>query len=132
MGRRTDESGAALVEFAIVGVPLMTIIFGGLVMMLDASKLGLTWQQIEFASEATAKCVATNNPPNCPPADPASYAASLVNVVTVPSSAFRVSAQSCGTRVDASYSYTPLWMQASYFAAFLPASVPVTTSACYP
>lgn len=130
---QTNERGAALVEFAIIGVPLVLMMFGGLVFMLDQSKLSIAWQQIEFASEATAKCISTNNPPNCPPTDPASYAASLVHVVTVLPSTFTISPnQPCGNKVDASYTYIPMWMQSSYFAEFLPASVPVTASACYP
>jgi Flp pilus assembly protein TadG len=128
-----DERGAVLVEFAILLVPLIMITVTGLLLGLDAFAVRMAWMEINFAAEAAARCAALGNANCLTPAATASYAASLVKVINVPSSAFQLTPAPCGSIVTANYSYTPPYVAtASFFANFLPTTIWISTSACYP
>jgi Flp pilus assembly protein TadG len=129
-----DNHGAVLVEFAVLAIPFTLLAVSGLMLGLDAFLAERLWMQIEFASEAAARCMAIGNPNCLNPEATASYAASLVKIVALPAGTFVVTPGAlCGNLVTASYTYTPPFTQkASFFADFLPTSFSINTSACYP
>jgi Flp pilus assembly protein TadG len=115
-----NNHGAALVEFAIIFPVLMLVIIGG----LDLGLAILDKMQLEFASEASARCQAIGNASCTSPADTAAYAASLVAALPGISAAnFLPSSAPCGSLVTAYYNYTPM---------FLPSVISLAASACYP
>lgn len=111
------DAGAVLIEFAIV-FPIM------LVMMIGGLDLGIAMvnrMQLEFATEATAKCFATKNANCLTPVTAAAYGAALMPG-TSPSE-FVVSTAACGGVVTGSFTYVPM---------FWPSSIPLQASACFP
>ena len=115
-----NNRGAALVEFAIIFPVLLFVLIGG----LDVGLAMLDKMQLDFASEASARCRAIGNPSCASPLETAVYAASLIAAVPGISSAnFSASPAPCGTLVTANYNYTPM---------FLPTVISLAASACYP
>ena len=71
---------------------------------LDEFTIARAFNQIEFATQAAARCAAIGNALCSTPTATKTYAANLVTITIVPSSAFTVAAAACGTQVTASYS----------------------------
>jgi Flp pilus assembly protein TadG len=112
-----DDRGSVSIEFAILFVvlciPALTI--------FDAFFVALSKMQLEFTTEAAARCFATANVNCTTTAATAVYAAALMPN-TSPSN-FTVSKMPCGGSVTANYTYTPM---------FLPSAISIEASACYP
>jgi Flp pilus assembly protein TadG len=112
-----NDSGAVLVEFAIVVPVLILLLLGG----VDIGLASLSANKLNFATEAAARCQAINATP-CSGGGNATigYANS---VAQLSGASFIVTTSSCGIQVTGNYSYS---------AFYLPYSIPMTTSACYP
>lgn len=112
-----DERGAAAIEFAITSpvyfLALVALIQGGLWLWVDVS--------LQRAADAAARCGALSA---C--ADVPTYAANNVVGMSVPSSAFSVSAASCGEQVSAAYAVP------TFTSGLGLPNITVHVSACYP
>lgn len=96
-----DQTGAALVEYALVLPALLALVFG--VMQIG----GMAWTQeaLNYAVQEAARC-AVVRPDLCgTPAAIQSYAASQVLGLSVPANAFSVIPDACGADVRADLSY---------------------------
>lgn len=120
-----DCRGSALIEFAII-FPIMLLVMVG---SLDVGLVMLNRMQLEFATEAAARCYAINQgpPPNNPicatAAAAAAYAAGLLPTIKVSSSDFSVLTIGTDGCVTGNFNYVPF---------FLPSTIPLGTRACYP
>lgn len=112
-----DERGAAAIEFAITSpvyfLALLALVQGGLWLWTDVS--------LQRAADAAARCGALSTCTDVP-----TYAANNVVGMSVPSSAFSVSAASCGEQVSAAYAVPTITSGLG-----LP-NITVHVSACYP
>jgi Flp pilus assembly protein TadG len=110
----------------------MTLLIAG---GIELGMVMISRQQLEFATEAAAKCFATNNPnpnpnPNRPCASPqatAAYAVGLLPALGISSSNFNVTTTTCSGVlsgvVTGTYTYTPM---------ILPSNIDIGASACWP
>ncbi|MBV8337761.1 MAG: pilus assembly protein [Alphaproteobacteria bacterium] len=114
------DDGAVLVEAAIVLPVMVLVILGG----LDLGLGMLAATQLNFTTEAAARCQAINATP-CSGGGNAtiSYANSVAQNTLVSGASFTVTTLSCGVQVTGNYSYSSI---------YLPYSIPITISACYP
>jgi TadE-like protein len=119
-----DCRGSLTIEFAILFPVLFLLLVGG----LDLGMVMLEKMQLEFATEAAARCGGTKDPNCLSSTDAEVYAATLITTPGISSSNFSVSPLPCvsgsGSVVTAtaSYTYTPM---------ILPVSVPIGASAHY-
>lgn len=126
---RRDEGGATAVEFALVIAPLVGLVFG----IIHFGLLIFSINQLNFATEATARCSATgeNSSVSTAPCKAttgvptaAQYFATHYKGATVnptPS----ISKVSCGWKVSASASY-------KISAGFFKKTVPISSTSCFP
>jgi Flp pilus assembly protein TadG len=124
-----DCRGSLTIEFAILFPVLFLLLVGG----IELGMVVVERMQLEFATEAAAKCFATSssnpNPnPNLPcvsiPATAAYAAGLLAPVWGISASNFSVTKTPSGEGcVTSSYTYTPM---------ILPSIIPLGASACYP
>ncbi len=114
-----DERGVAAVEFAFVSPVFFLALFGlgqaGLWLWADFS--------LQRAVDAAARC-AVITPKTC--TDVASYAASNVVGLSVPSSAFSSTTAACGAQVSAVYDVP------TFTSGLGLPNITVHVSACYP
>ena len=116
MSRRLDDSGAVMLEFAMV-LPVMTFLILGAIDLLRATHAG-GW--LDFAVQAASRCGAIVAAP-CPTL--AATMAYAVNAAQyLPGATFDVTRPACGVQVDGSYVFEPMVLQV----------IPITSSACYP
>jgi Flp pilus assembly protein TadG len=114
-----NDRGAVLVEYAILLPVIVSVIFGG----LDMSLATITAGRLQFATEATSRCVVLGTNPQCTPGNAATY---LTNALGASPSEFTVNpGQPCGTVVSASYNYVPFILPASMIPT-------LNATACYP
>jgi Flp pilus assembly protein TadG len=111
-----DSRGSVLIEFAVVAPVMMLLIFGG----IELGMVMVSRQQLEFATEAAAKCFATKNANCLTTAATKTYAAGISGYSP---DIFSVSTMPCGGSVIANYNYAPM---------ILPKAIPIGASACYP
>lgn len=118
---RTTE-GTTAIEFALVAPSLFLIIFGG----MEFGRLMWTQSALNYGVEEAARC-ASVTPATCGTASQiASYAASVIGISSVTSSAFTASTPSCGHQVHASLSYQFV------VSGLLPFTPTLTAQACFP
>jgi hypothetical protein len=114
-----DERGVAAVEFAITSPVYFLALFGlaqaGLWLWSDFS--------LQRAVDAAARCAAIT-PSTC--ANVASYAATKVVGLSVPSSAFTVATAACGAQVSAAYDVP------TFTSGLGLPNITVHVKACYP
>jgi hypothetical protein len=110
--------GAIAVEFAVLSVPMLLLVFG----IFDTGFAFLDETKITFAVEAAAKCGVVNMTLCGSPAETAAYGASVAAVPGLDASGFVVTTAACGISVTASYPYAGI---------VLPV-VTLTAGACYP
>lgn len=115
---RVDNRGAAAVEFALVGLPLILLLFG----TIECGQMLWTQNTLQFAVEQAARYAVVN--PAATTSQIQSYAASMAYGQTVAASVFTVTTPSCGTQVSASLLYTT--------AAPVSLSVTLTAKSCRP
>jgi hypothetical protein len=110
--------GALAVQFAILLLPMLLLIFG----TFDTGFALLTETRITFAVEAAAKCGAVNTTLCGSPTETAVYGASIAGVPGLDASGFVVTTAACGINVTASYPYAGVVLRV----------VTLTAGACYP
>lgn len=117
-----SESGATTVEFALVMIPFLLLIFG----TIEFSRLVWTQSSLQYAVERAARCAAIDTV-NCgTPAQIQNYAVAHMLAPGVPSSAFSSATVACGISVTASTNFT-------FILTFVaPAPVPLNAKSCYP
>jgi Flp pilus assembly protein TadG len=113
-----DCGGAVAVEFALILIPLLLLLFG----IFDLGMAMLTEMRINFAVEAAAKCEAIGSPTCASSAETAVYGASVARVPGLNASGFVVTTGACGVSVTATYAYNGM---------ILPAMT-LNAGACYP
>ena len=116
------DGGATAVELALT-MPLFLALLIGIV------QIGLVlWTQfgMQYATEAAARCAAVNTGTCATTDQVASYAASHALGLSLPSSAFTSSTQSCGKQVSASYTYTV------YTLVFGRPTLSLSARSCFP
>ena len=59
---RSGSTGSTATEFAIVALPFLLLVSGG----LEYGRMLWTWQALQLAGDETARCVAISSP-DCPP-----------------------------------------------------------------
>lgn len=128
---RTQRSGTAAVEFAMVGTVLMLMIFG----IIDLGMILWTQTALQSISAMTVRCAAISSP-LCA-SDIPTYAVNQANN-WIPSgmiSAADVSVTSVSTCNGASGTFEQVAITASFWANVLPPPFngqSVTASACFP
>src|SRR5882672_12565586 len=97
-----ENRGSILVEFAILFPVMLLLIVGG----IDVGMVMLNSIQLEYATEAAAKCFATKNI-NCSTAAMTyAYAVERMTLaIDILPSNFTVSTMACGGSVTANYIY---------------------------
>jgi hypothetical protein len=110
--------GAIAVEFAIMSIPMLLLMFG----IFDTGLAFLDETKITFAVEAAAKCGAVNTTLCGSPTETAAYGASVAALPGLGGSGFVVTTAACGISVTASYPYAGI---------VLPV-LTLTAGACYP
>ena len=113
-----DCNGAVAVEFAIILIPLLLLLFGS----FDLGIAMLTETRITFAVEAAARCEAIGATMCTSASQTASYGATVARVRGLDASQFDVATEPCGVSVTATYPYVGM---------ILPA-ITLKASACYP
>ena len=120
---RSDESGAAALEFALLAPVFILLVFG-----LIAFGLVL-WTQVglQHGAEMAARCASVNTTV-CPAANATAitnYAMQQALGLSLPSSTFTYSTPACGNQINASYTF------AFPDVLSLP-PVTLTAQACFP
>ncbi|MBV8089622.1 MAG: pilus assembly protein [Alphaproteobacteria bacterium] len=110
--------GAVAVEFAIILIPLLLLLFG----TFDLGVAMLTKMRITFAVEAAARCEAIGATICASASETASYGATVAGVRGLDASGFVVGTEQCGVSVTATYPYAGM---------ILPA-ITLKADACYP
>ena len=115
-----DARGSALVEFALIALPLFLFMFG----IVELSRMIRVQNGLQIAVERAARCSAiTAN--GCDTASGVqSYAASQVDGLTVSSSYFTATSATCGAKVTASMPYRTV--------SLVNIQVTLTASSCHP
>jgi Flp pilus assembly protein TadG len=117
-----DKKGAAAIEFAFTA-PVFFAFVGGLI---QVGLLLYTQIALQHGVESAARCASVNTTTCGSTSQIQSYAAAQSYGISVPASAFTVSAASCGTQVQASSSFGFIF---SYFGT---PSLTLTASSCFP
>lgn len=119
-----EGEGNTAVEFALLA-PVFLLMFLGIV---EFGRLLWTQSSLQHAVEAAARYAAINYPTCSSTSQTTTYAAGKVFGQTVPASDFTLTCATCGTRVSATLSFTPV------VPALLPFLKNITLSAqsCYP
>ena len=113
-----DCDGAVAVEFAVILIPLLLLLFGA----FDLGVAMLTETRITFAVEAAAKCGAIGATMCASASETASYGATVARVRGLDASGFAVATAPCGLSVTATYPYAGMVLPAMTLKA----------GACYP
>jgi Flp pilus assembly protein TadG len=116
------RDGATALEFALIALPLLLLVCG----IMDFGRMVWTEATLHRAVEDAARCASVNATLCGSTAATAAYAAGRTPGLGIGSSAFTVTAQSCGNEVAATYPF------AFVFSGFFPFSVTLTASACFP
>lgn len=116
------RDGATAVEFALIALPLLLLVCG----IMDFGRMVWTEATLHRAVESAARCASVNAALCGSTAATATYAAGQATGLGIDSSAFTVTAQSCGNEVAATYPF------AFVFSGFFPFSLTLTASACFP
>ncbi len=94
--------GATAIEFALVAPVLFLTLFGA----IEFGRLMWTQSALHYAVEQAARCASVNTTTCGTASQIASYAASTVSALNIPSSAFTATLNSsCGHQVLASLNY---------------------------
>jgi hypothetical protein len=110
-----SESGAVLVEFAILFPIMILLVIGG----IDVGLAMVEANRLNFAVEAGARCQAISSP-SCPtPAATVTYASSDAGL---PGAVFTVGAAPCGVQVVGTYLHTSFYIP----------NITLNANACYP
>ena len=120
--RRLNDSGAALIEYAMVLPAFLGIVLG----VMDASRLIWTQVTLDRAVQSAARCAAVNSTTCGANGAIQSFAAGEAWGLSATSANFTVSYPACGVTVSASlpFSFVAPWPGTSLSA--------VTAQACYP
>ncbi len=98
-GFKVDNRGVAAVEFALVGLPLILLLFG----TIECGRMFGTQNALQYAVEQAARYAIACDPPTtpCPTTSQIqSYAASKAYGQTLSSSVFSVTTPSCGRQIN--------------------------------
>jgi len=116
-----NRSGATAVEFALTVPAFFALVIGAVEVGL------LCWAQLALqqGSEAAARCASVNKTLCGTTAQIQAYASAQSFGLAPAATAFTVSAQACGNRVQASYS-------PPFLTAFVMSGVTLSASACFP
>ncbi|MGH6812159.1 MAG: TadE/TadG family type IV pilus assembly protein [Methylocella sp.] len=121
---RVGNRGAAAVEFALIGPPLILLLFG----TIEGGRMFWTQNALQYAVEKAARYAVVSCSSTCATTSQIqSYAASMVYGQNLSASVFSVATPGCGTnttQVSASLPYTT--------AAPLSFNVTLTAQSCHP
>jgi len=124
-----SKRGAVAIEYAIILPVLLLFVLG----VMDIGRLLWTYTTLARASEAAARCYAIQATGCTTVSGVQSYAAGQAWGLTVASSVFAVTTQTCGAQVVATYVFQfviPWLGPAPPFGTSN--SITLTTTACYP
>ena len=116
-----DRSGATAAEFALVVPFFLVLVFGTINTGLAMSAVN----QIHYAAERSARCLAVNVTGNCTAGDIGTYAKAWYRGPGVTGLAFTASNQPCGKQVVGTAGYAIL-------TGFDSTAVTISATACYP
>jgi len=100
---KTNESGAAGVEFALIAIPFLLMIFG----VMEAGRIMWIMNSVQYSVEETSRYASLNS--NLPEGEFQTYAENILNDMFVPSSELRLSSSTVTSNgidfvsIDASY-----------------------------
>lgn len=115
--------GATAIEFALVAPVLFLTLFGA----LEFGRLMWTQSALHYAVQQAARCASVNTATCGTASQTASYAASIISALNIPSSAFTVTLNSsCGQQVLASLNYQFV------VTGLFPYTPTLTAKACFP
>lgn len=117
-----DEAGSEAVEMAIV-LPVFLLFLIG---TLDVGRMAWTQGTLDYAASAAARCAVVDQVQCATVAQIQAYGAAHAYGMTVDSSTFAVTADTCGQRVSVSL---PFAMVTPYILA---QNFTLTANACYP
>ncbi len=116
-----DSSGATAAEFALVVPVFLILVFSTINMGLAMSAVN----QVHYAAERSARCLATNVSGDCTTANIDTYAKGLYNGPGLTAFSFTPADEACGKRVTGTGGYEIL-------TGFDSTAVTITATACYP
>ncbi len=119
---RHDRAGTAAVEFGLLALPFVALIFG----VMEFGMLAWTHSSLQYAVEKAARCATVNTTLCGTPAQIQQYAASQMLAPGAVAADFTYTSTSCGNQVAATISY------AFVVKVFLPAYVTLTAHSCHP
>lgn len=131
-----DEDGASAAEFAMVLAPLLALLFG----IIHLSLMMYSAQQLNFAAEATARCLVVSQNANtsssqCPTTTAATtyFQALYKGPTAAPSLAQLDESPKCNTNSGTNTDYQVV-ATTNYVinAGFFSKTVPLTAKACFP
>ncbi len=121
-----DRIASAAIEFSLVLPLILAFVFG----IIEVGHLLWTIGALNMAVQDTARCVSVTNAstaggPCSSTTATQTYAANRTWGLTVPANNFALSTPACGYQVTATYAFTP-------FVSYIPLSLNLSASACYP
>lgn len=120
--RRRARAGTAAVEFGLLALPFVAIIFG----IVEFGMIVWTHTSLQFVVEEAARCASVNTTVCSTPAQIQQYAASRMLAPGVTAANFSYASATCGNMVSARMTYAFL------AKVFLPASITLTAQSCHP
>jgi len=114
-----DRRGTAGIEYALAAPALMLLVLGA----TDVGRLAWTQATLDFAASSAARCAAFDDA-CATDSQVKTFAATQTYGMTVPSSAFAVSLQTCGRQVSVARAFR--------FVTPMARTVTLQASACYP
>lgn len=125
---RTDKTGSAAVEFALVVPFLLALLFG----IFEFGQAAFTQGILDYAVEQAARCASVNTTTCGTSALTKTFAAGLTTPLNLPTSTFTLSSAACGNLVTASYALGFVGAMPLLGGALFPTSVTLTSQSCYP
>ena len=119
---RDDKAGTTAVEFGLLALPFIVLIFG----CLQFGMIAWTESGMQYAVEQAARCATVNTTLCGTPSQIQQYAASQMTSTAVVAADFTYVSTGCGNQVSVTINY-PYMVQ-----VFLPASITLTAKSCHP
>ena len=117
-----SRAGATTLEFALVAMPFFLLVFG----TIEFGRVIWTQSAMEFAVQATARCVAVNETKCGTEAGWKDYAGSQLLASGIKTENFTLTTPACGKKVSISMPFDFL------LADVMPARLTLTAMACHP
>lgn len=119
---RAADRGTSAIEVALVFPVFMLMLLG----ICEFGRALWTQSALQYAVQLAARCGAVDVTTCASPSDVISYAVAESQPLTIPSSNFSASAQSCGSSVSVTYPFSFV------VPNLLPFSITLFAQACYP